>query len=368
MSDLTNTRPLSSGSILLLWDRMGDYHRARWKALADISEETVFAADLFASDNLYKWESTKKSFNYVCLSQNSEKRQSYQFFDRLCTFRKLLKNSNIKTVFIPGYQHSIYLIFILLARFYGCRVVMFAESWYRSQWLVERLKSFFLRSFVDVFFVSGARAKFHFSNNLNIPTSKILTGYSVVDNNHFAHSSIRNKESKPILLCVARYAPEKNLVRLIDSFVSSKLYANWQLVLLGDGPDRKSLEQYVQNHQNIELTGWKHYHELPEWYAKASCFVLPSTFEPWGLSINEAMAAGLPIIISNECGCEPDLLTDKNGWKFMAQDYHSLITILDTLNATSEDQLSEMGVVSKSIIENYSVDYWANIALGLHKR
>lgn len=367
-----SNRPIDSqyspGNILLLWDRMGDYHRARWRALQRASNDTVFAADLFDSDNLYKWESTENTQTYICLSGDNSKFSVLRlFFVRLRHFERFLKNKDISTVFIPGYQHFIYILFVIIAKAHGCRVVMFAESWYRSYRILELLKSSFLRLFVDAFFVSGLRAKHHFYHHLKISPKKISEAYSVVDNSHFAHSTFSSQQNKPILLCVARYAQEKNLESLIHAFVSSKLYESWLLVLLGDGPQKAYLESLVNTHNNIELTGWKHYNELPQYYSEASCFVLPSVFEPWGLAVNEAMAAGLPIIISEECGCAPDLFSDKNGWIFRAHDRHSLIEVLDVLHGTSIAELTEMGAVSKSIIDKYSVEVWAETALRLHK-
>lgn len=354
-------------NILLLWDRMGDYHRARWNALQECADVNVYAADLFASDSLYKWESTEDSDLFTCLSIHPRTGSvSNGFFPRLKAFRRILKDKHIATVFIPGYQHSIYLLFILVAKWYNCRVVLFAESWYRSHWLIETPKSWFLRIFVDRFFVSGKRAEEHFSDNLNIKRDKITRGYSVVDNLHFTTSDLAKKSDAKIVLCVARYAPEKNLDMLIRAFIQSDLCETWRLVLLGDGPERELLEQQTAHHHNIELTGWKHYNELPEWYAKASCFILPSKFEPWGLAVNEAMAAGLPIIISEECGCAPDLLNDANGWSFSASNLSALVTILNTVASFSSEQLESMGNISDRIIENYSVGTWADKASSLH--
>jgi len=355
---------IQQDNILLVWDRMGDYHRARWRALQAKNNSSVYAADLFASDDLYKWESTEISDFFACLSINNKTGAvNSSSFTRFSNFRRILKDNNISTVFIPGYQHLIYLLFILFARSKGCRVVMFAESWYRSNRLIEYVKSLFLRLFVDHFFVSGDLAKFHFINNLNIPSTKITTGYSVVDNEHFANHSSEDNQNLPILLCVARYAPEKNIKLLINAFIQSSLYGNWELVLLGDGPEREHLEQLISPHSSIFLTGWKHYNELPEWYAKASCFILPSLFEPWGLAVNEAMAAGLPIILSDECGCIPDLLSENNGWSFSATNEEQCIEKLNDLYNTTPVRLIEMGQSSRNLVSAYSVTTWAETCL-----
>jgi len=67
----------------------------------------------------------------------------------------------------------------------------------------------------------------------------------------------------------------------------------------------------------IFMPGFKQYSELPEYYARASAFVHASTTEQWGLVVNEAMASGLPVLVSNRCGCARDLVQEGvNGFTF----------------------------------------------------
>jgi 1,2-diacylglycerol 3-alpha-glucosyltransferase len=102
------------------------------------------------------------------------------------------------------------------------------------------------------------------------------------------------------------------------------------------------------------------YGDLPDMYAAATCFILPSSFEPWGLVVNEAMAAGLPIILSDAVGALPDLLTPENGWSFNHNSVADCVRCLNQLAATSPDQLSQMGASSRQIIQAFTPATWAD--------
>jgi glycosyltransferase involved in cell wall biosynthesis len=89
-------------------------------------------------------------------------------------------------------------------------------------------------------------------------------------------------------------------------------------------------------------------------------FVLPSENEPWGLAINEAMCAGLPIVASAEIGCATDLIrTGVNGQTFAAGDVKGLTTALHPILADAGTR-QRMGVASSDIISRWSYAECAN--------
>src|SRR5262249_59830905 len=96
--------------------------------------------------------------------------------------------------------------------------------------------------------------------------------------------------------------------------------AAWKLVLLGEGEQRAKLEglrDALGLRNDVSMPGFKQYDELPAYYGLASAFVHTSTTEQWGLVVNEAMAAGLPVLVSERCGCGPDLVREGvNGFTF----------------------------------------------------
>src|SRR5439155_18234313 len=85
------------------------------------------------------------------------------------------------------------------------------------------------------------------------------------------------------------------------------------VVMAGSGEIEAELRGFCAEHElnNVTFTGFVNQSELPALYAAADVFVLPSgADEHWGLAVNEAMCAGLPVVVSREVGCVPDLVRD----------------------------------------------------------
>jgi glycosyltransferase involved in cell wall biosynthesis len=186
----------------------------------------------------------------------------------------------------------------------------------------------------------------------------------VVDNAHFEKGQAQ-KEARPVLLCVARFAPEKNLATLISAFVKSELVQGWTLKLVGGGPLKEELQNQAAGHPSVVFADWLSYAELPDLYASASFFILPSSFEPWGLVVNEAMSAGLPVVLSEECGCRPDLLGADNGFSFEAGNEKALIAVLNRISKLEPAALEAMGAASRQRIQSFSTRTWSQSFLRL---
>jgi glycosyltransferase involved in cell wall biosynthesis len=127
------------------------------------------------------------------------------------------------------------------------------------------------------------------------------------------------------------------------------------LVFVGSGEQEAMLAHIVEAHNipDVYFLGFRNQAELPLLYAIGDIFVMPTENEPWGLVINEAMAAGLPIIASEEIGAVPDLVQDGlNGYAFPAGNVEALTRRLQGL--VSNPQLrQEMGAKSREIISNW---------------
>jgi glycosyltransferase involved in cell wall biosynthesis len=163
-------------------------------------------------------------------------------------------------------------------------------------------------------------------------------------------------------LASARFIEKKNLPRLIQAYAEYRrrseiaAKAPWDLVLLGDGPLRETLNSQLSTlnlNEHVHLPGFKPYDELPVYYALANAFVHASTSEQWGLVVNEAVASGLPVIVSNRCGCAQELVNG-NGFTFDPTNEDELATRLLEMASLSDQERKRIGENSYGIAANFA--------------
>ena len=199
-------------------------------------------------------------------------------------------------------------------------------------------------------FVAGEPQRRYFAS-LGLPAEKIFTGYDAVDNDFFARQSaaIRSRQSEvrkhyqlpqSYFLSLGRFVPKKNLPVLLRAYrkvLDATRDCQTHLVLVGSGEEEQRLQALCQELKlaiydktalkpgttdhgpqatditpGVHFYGFRQIEENPVFYALADAFVLPSLWEEWGLVVNEAMASGLPVVVSETAGCVEDLL--RPGW------------------------------------------------------
>jgi glycosyltransferase involved in cell wall biosynthesis len=146
-------------------------------------------------------------------------------------------------------------------------------------------------------------------------------------------------------LFVGRLQRRKRLDLLLKA--CAQLEPNPRLVIVGDGPERKSLEALASvEYPATEFVGARHGEELRPYFAEADLFVLPGT---GGLAVQEAMSAGLPVIVAKGDGTQDDLVRAGNGWQVTPDDPDDL---LRTLREALSDlpRLRAMGAESYRIV------------------
>jgi glycosyltransferase involved in cell wall biosynthesis len=115
----------------------------------------------------------------------------------------------------------------------------------------------------------------------------------------------------PALLFVGRLEAEKGLESLVKAYrLATDEVPCLHLIIVGDGSLRKSLELETQDLPQVHFTGFVQPAHLPAYYALADGLVLPSVRETWGFVVNEAMASGLPVIVTDRVGCAGELVQD----------------------------------------------------------
>lgn len=136
-------------------------------------------------------------------------------------------------------------------------------------------------------------------------------------------ASLKNEygvRDKKVFLFVGRLEKVKNVEVLIRAFERLKeKYTDVALMIVGDGSEMQGLKRVVETRKisDVYFTGYVVFPDIIKYYKMSDVFVLPSSYEPWGLVVNEAMIMDLPVIISSAVGCRKDLVKEeKNGFIF----------------------------------------------------
>ncbi len=130
----------------------------------------------------------------------------------------------------------------------------------------------------------------------------------------------------------------------------------WDLVVLGDGPERGKVEQRraaLGLEGSVHLPGFKQYPDLPTYYGLARGFILPSTSEQWGLVVNEAMASGLPALVSHACGSAELVRDGESGYRFDPESVADVARAMVELTRDGQRGLA-MGAAAREAAERVS--------------
>jgi glycosyltransferase involved in cell wall biosynthesis len=204
----------------------------------------------------------------------------------------------------------------------------------------------------------GVRKRRIFDMPYTVDNRRFMTGARLAESEREElRAGFGVNDNRPIVLYAAKFQRRKRPDDLLRAAARLKREGIiFHLLMVGSGEmetDLRALAQHLAL-SNIHFTGFMNQAGLPRVYAACDLFVLPSESEPWGLAVNEAMCAGLPIVTSSEIGCVPDLVHDgRNGRSFVAGDVGGLTDALRPL-LTDPDLRRRMGAASRDIIARWS--------------
>jgi glycosyltransferase involved in cell wall biosynthesis len=168
---------------------------------------------------------------------------------------------------------------------------------------------------------------------------------------------------RPVVLYVGRLQVRKRLDDLIRTCAALPESLQPRLVIVGDGPERRTLESLAGLiYPATEFAGAKFGADLAPYFTAADLFVLPGT---GGLAVQEAMSYGLPVVVARGDGTQDDLVRLGNGWQIPNEDYPAL---LNTLNGALSDpaRLRRMGEESYRIVaEEINIEKMVNVFIGV---
>jgi glycosyltransferase involved in cell wall biosynthesis len=238
----------------------------------------------------------------------------------------------------------------------------FAESTERGRGAVRGLIRRLIHRAVDAFIVTGASGA-RYLRSLGISDRKIFKISYTTEIARFSEAPLlRAEEHARRLLYVGQLIDRKGLlpfVRALGRWAQVHSTQKMEFVLAGDGPIRAQLEQTEQP-GNVKLVflGNVDYDELPKVYAEAGIFVLPSLADSWGVVVNEALAAGLPVLGSVHAQAVSELIEDGvNGWMFRSDDQQDMEAALERCLSSEIRTLDKMRLAARKTALSLTPDY-----------
>ncbi|MEI9980496.1 MAG: glycosyltransferase family 4 protein [Edaphobacter sp.] len=271
---------------------------------------------------------------------------NYGLFSRL---RGNKEAPGFDVLWVHGYSTLNTLQGMLMAKLLGIPVLLRAESRLGKKeaggWKGEAKRLFFnvVRHLVDGVLTIGSANAAHWRYYFGDDVPQFLMPYAV-NNGYFqmrCREAIARRDellselnldgSRPVILFASKLQTRKRCEDLLDAYFNllagGGIGSHPYLVIVGDGEERAMLERRVRESgvESVRFCGFRNQSELPRFFDIATVFVLPSQNEMWGLVVNEVMNAARAVIVSDDVGCQPDLISDGiEGCVFPAGDVTAL--------------------------------------------
>ena len=289
--------------------------------------------------------------------------------------RRMMKIYQPDVVLLTGWQQAPLLQTLFVARRLGIATLVRGESnGMKPRSIVARVVHKRLLPLYDAYLVIG-EANRRFYANCGIGEERCFPCPYFVDNERFIRQSEYWRAQRPHLrrrwsipenafcfLYVGKLVDKKRIfdqLMALDRLQECNLSGPVHLLVVGRGILEPQIKQYVgQRRLPVSFAGFLNQSEISQAYAAADCIVLSSDYdETWGLVVNEAMASGLPAVISDRAGCGPDLLrSGQTGWCYPFGDVDALTNRMRDM-AASPSTARLMGAAARShVSNNYSVE------------
>jgi glycosyltransferase involved in cell wall biosynthesis len=289
---------------------------------------------------------------------------------------KEVRRGRYNALIVHGHTPIAHIIAVGAAKFARTPVFMRCETHsglHRSNVkaaLRKPLLGAFYRLLDGVLAIGSANAAFY--RAMGVPDGRIFLMPYAVDNARFLRGATMNPgeraetrrqlgvdDGAPVILYASKFQRRKRPDDLIHAAARlDQMGAHFHLALVGSGEMESELRALVSQLglRKARFLGFVNQSALPKIYGASDMFVLPSQDEPWGLAINEAMCAGLPIIASREIGCVPDLVQDgRNGRLFDSGNIEGLVQALSEV-LQSPALRKRMGGASHEIISRWGYE------------
>ena len=268
----------------------------------------------------------------------------------------LLRGHYDMVIFMLGWGSISAILGIVTCRLAGIPFFLYGDSSFPppEDTLRRRIRARLLRALfrrTTGFMVSGVLNAEYYRHYGGDPDHFFLLPWAV-DNDRFADAArfvegerenMREAMSigpgQTVFVFSAKLVERKDPMTLLRAYERMPERDRAVVLFVGDGELREPLETYAREHAlgGVRFAGFINQRDLPKYYAMSDVFVLPSTYEPRGAVINEAMACGLPVIVTDRCGSIGDIVRDgENAFIYPAGDADALAAAMTRLAGDPE--------------------------------
>lgn len=356
--------------ICFFWLTMGSYHYARMNALVKAGLN-LRVVELTDKDDHF-WELKEEAlFEHVTLHHEL-------LSDELLTknIDQVISSMNLPAadIIVNGagfFNLKFNFALSRASKEQGTQLFLWSEStvYDNPSGLLKKLAKRYALTAYDASLVAGKRHRAYLEKH-GMKSDVIYEVGNVVNNKSFEPSEEVIKKARRNFLFVGRLLTIKGVELLLYSFARYRDLCElhkmlpWELTICGDGPEMKYLKGIAQK---LEIDDYVYFKgnvqpdQIRQEYLDHAVFILPSLSEPWGLVVNEAMAASLPVIVSEHCGCVPELVHESdNGFRFIPDRENPQILAELMLRIHKDPDLrSYMASQSSKIIKEFTPEKYA---------
>jgi glycosyltransferase involved in cell wall biosynthesis len=284
-------------------------------------------------------------------------------------FYSAFNKGKYDAIWLHGYWSVNSIFAMVAAKLLGIPVLLRAEGTLidrrrsRFRLAVKRIFFSIARHFIYAVLPIGSRNRDYWIHYLGAEFASFMVPYAV-DNGYFQkmasvasqsrkqfRQSIGLEKKRPIILYASKLMERKRCTDLIRAYLGIRPEAGSKLpylLIVGDGPERSKCEAMVRaaGDSGTRFFGFQNQSQMAKFFDLCDVFVLPSLDEPFGLVVNEVMNAGRAVIVSDQVGCQPDLIKDGlNGKVFPAGNVLVLRSAIEILlgDSTLRNALGRRG-------------------------
>jgi glycosyltransferase involved in cell wall biosynthesis len=298
------------------------------------------------------------------------------------TWRAVLNvlNDRPRIAFVGGYDRPTSLLIALVGKIFRWKTGAMVESRfndaesYSKSIFLEVAKSPFLRLF-NFFMCTGQESIEYIHFLAGTKRRAYFAGWDVVDNEGIGrkaksrerdaeiHAALEKSAREQYFFMPVRFIPKKNVVGVLSAYAiaskSSRLKGQTlpALIIVGMGPLRKEMERKVSEldlDERVRILDWLPYDLIPRACHLSRALILGSTHDQWGLTVNMALAAGTPVLVSNRSGAHELVRNALNGFTFDPHDHEHLAELILDLSL-KDDLVERLRNNAATSMEHYSV-------------